>query len=258
MGTGLGCVRACSTTTGRADNPRRLDRDDLLPRHCPRPEIELGALEPVARSSGSSYIGVRGHLNRQPRESPGDLYVLRPGREHLRCVTGADLILRKQAKRMVTGAMTGMSSTNEKRLRRERRDVMAPRVGYEAQPGDGPGAQKVSGKREARRAFAGMRRTRAVGSAVVDWMTRARSRSKEPRGRNGRRGISRDALGGTAQNGRPRRLDSAAARLRPHALGRRRALVRRRAAGVVIHLAGRGRRHRRQPRQPRAGSSTRT
>ena len=132
-------------------------------------------------------------------------------------------------------------------------DVMALRVGYEKlQPRDRLGAEGVvgGGRRCGRSSGTRSNRERWIGR--VDWLTRRPPR--RPMSHvlvTGGGGLPRLAPRRAARARRARRRSSPRrARLRPDALRRRRAAVRRRAARARLPPRRRGRRHRREPRQP--------
>jgi dTDP-glucose 4,6-dehydratase len=122
-----GVVTRMFNNYGPRQNPRYVT-GTIITQALTRPEIELGALEPL-RDFCFTTDGVRGHLTVAAAGIPGDLYVYGQG-ENISMADWCDLIL-------TTGAEHGFWPgdrhvvTNEKRLRPGVTDVMALRVGYD-------------------------------------------------------------------------------------------------------------------------------
>ena len=122
-----GVVTRMFNNYGPRQNPRYVT-GTIITQALTRPEVELGALEPL-RDFCFTTDGVRGHLTVAAAGIPGDLYVYGQG-ENISMADWCDLIL-------TTGAEHGFWPgdrhvvTNEKRLRPGVTDVMALRVGYD-------------------------------------------------------------------------------------------------------------------------------
>ena len=139
-------------------------------------------------------------------------------------------------------------------------EVMALRVGYDKLNAETGWKPTVSWEEGIRRTIAWYAANRERWVGRVDWMQSEASRQ----GRGGRSAADRDARARhrrcrlprlvprrAARGARRRGHRPAAGRVRPDPLGRRGAAVRGRAAGDRVPPRGRGRRHRRQPREPR-------
>ena len=181
---------------------------------------------------------------------------LRPGQEHL----DARLGRAHPPRRPRAGALgrRARSSRPPSRYRpgRERGDGAARRL-REAQSRDRLGAARLVGGRCRAHDRVVRREPRRAGSAGSTGSTQTPgSRREDPR--HGRRRLPRLAPRRAARGRRPRRLRRAPRRLRPDEVGRRRATLRDAEPERVFHLAARGRRHRREPRESRAASGTRT
>jgi dTDP-glucose 4,6-dehydratase len=122
-----GVVTRMFNNYGPRQNPRYVT-GTIITQALSRPEVELGALEPL-RDFCFTTDGVRGHLTVAAHGVPGDLYVYGQGK-NISMADWTDLILR-------TGVEHGFWPddrhvvTSEKRLRPGATDVMALRVGYE-------------------------------------------------------------------------------------------------------------------------------
>ena len=122
-----GVVTRMFNNYGPRQNPRYVT-GTIITQALTRPEVELGALEPL-RDFCFTTDGVRGHLTVAARGTPGDLYVYGQGK-NISMADWCDLILK-------TGAAHGYWPddrhvvTNEKRLRPGVTDVLALRVGYD-------------------------------------------------------------------------------------------------------------------------------
>src|SRR5215831_19089679 len=115
-----GIVTRMFNNYGPRQNPRYVT-GTIITQALTRPEVELGALEPL-RDFCFTTDGVRGHLTVAARGIPGDLYVYGQG-ENIAMADWSDLIIR-------TGVEHGFWAddrhvvTNEKRLRPGVTDVM--------------------------------------------------------------------------------------------------------------------------------------
>jgi dTDP-glucose 4,6-dehydratase len=122
-----GVVTRMFNNYGPRQNPRYVT-GTIITQALTRPEVELGALEPL-RDFCFTTDGVRGHLTVAASGIPGDLYVYGQGK-NISMADWCDLIL-------TTGAAHGYWPddrhvvTNEKRLRPGVTDVLALRVGYD-------------------------------------------------------------------------------------------------------------------------------
>ncbi len=122
-----GVVTRMFNNYGPRQNPRYVT-GTIITQALTRPEVELGALEPL-RDFCFTTDGVRGHLTVAAQGTPGDVYVYGQG-ENISMADWCRLILD-------TGAANGFWPddrhvvTNEKRLRPGATDVMALRVGYD-------------------------------------------------------------------------------------------------------------------------------
>ena len=243
-----GVVTRMFNNYGPRQNPRYVT-GTIITQALARPQIELGALEPL-RDFCFCTDGVRGHLTVAAQGTPGDVYVYGQG-SNISMADWADLILR-------TGVEHGFWTDDrqividEGRLRPGVTDVMALRVGYEKLNRETGWEPKVSWEEGVLRTIQWYAENRERWIGRVDWLPDRRTRphvSARPRHR--RRRLPRLAPRRAARARRPRGLRRAPARLRPDLDGRRGAALRRRAAGARLPPRRRGRRHRREPRQPR-------
>jgi dTDP-glucose 4,6-dehydratase len=169
-----GVVTRMFNNYGPRQNPRYVT-GTIISQALSRPEIELGALEPL-RDFCFCTDGVRGHLTVAAKGIPGDLYVYGQG-ENISMRDWCDLILK-------TGEEDGYWGddrhvvTNEKRLRPGTTDVMALRVGYEKLNEETGWVPKVSWEEGVRRTIRWYAENRERWVGRVDWMTRARAESK--------------------------------------------------------------------------------
>jgi dTDP-glucose 4,6-dehydratase len=169
-----GIVTRMFNNYGPRQNPRYVT-GTIITQALSRPEVELGALEPL-RDFCFTTDGVRGHLVVAAKGVPGDVYVYGQGK-NIAMRDWSDLILR-------TGEEHGFWSgdrhvvINEKRMRPGATDVMALRVGYEklnAETGWEPRISWEEGVLRTIQWYAG-NRDRWVGR--VDWMTRQRAEAR--------------------------------------------------------------------------------
>jgi len=122
-----GIVTRMFNNYGPRQNPRYVT-GTIITQALARPEVELGALEPL-RDFCFTTDGVRGHLTVAAKGVAGDVYVYGQG-ENISMADWSDKIL-------TIGAEHGFWPddrhvvTNEKRLRPGVTDVMALRVGHE-------------------------------------------------------------------------------------------------------------------------------
>jgi dTDP-glucose 4,6-dehydratase len=122
-----GVVTRMFNNYGPRQNPRYVT-GTIVTQALTRPEIELGALEPL-RDFCFCTDGVRGHLTVAARGVPGDVYVYGQG-ENISMREWCDLILRVGREHGFWGDDRQVV-IDERRLRPGATDVMALRVGYE-------------------------------------------------------------------------------------------------------------------------------
>jgi len=122
-----GVVTRMFNNYGPRQNPRYVT-GTIITQALTRPEIELGALEPL-RDFCFTTDGVRGHLTVAAEGIPGDLYVYGQG-GNISMRDWADLIIRVGSEEGFWGPDRHVVTT-ERRLRPGSTDVLALRVGYE-------------------------------------------------------------------------------------------------------------------------------
>jgi dTDP-glucose 4,6-dehydratase len=122
-----GVVTRMFNNYGPRQNPRYVT-GTIITQALTRPEVELGALEPL-RDFCFCTDGVRGHLTVAARGVPGDVYVYGQG-ENIAMRDWCELILRIGREHGFWGDDRGVV-VDERRLRPGATDVMALRVGYE-------------------------------------------------------------------------------------------------------------------------------
>jgi dTDP-glucose 4,6-dehydratase len=122
-----GVVTRMFNNYGPRQNPRYVT-GTIITQALTRPEIELGALDPL-RDFCFCTDGVRGHLMVAAHGVPGDVYVYGQG-ENISMQDWVDLILRVGQEHGFWGGDRRVV-TNESRLRPGTTDVMALRVGYD-------------------------------------------------------------------------------------------------------------------------------
>jgi dTDP-glucose 4,6-dehydratase len=122
-----GVVTRMFNNYGPRQNPRYVT-GTIITQALTRPEIELGALEPL-RDFCFCTDGVRGHLTVAARGVPGDVYVYGQG-ENISMRDWCDLIIRVGQEHGFWGDDRHVV-INEGRLRPGATDVMALRVGYD-------------------------------------------------------------------------------------------------------------------------------
>jgi dTDP-glucose 4,6-dehydratase len=161
-----GIVTRMFNNYGPRQNPRYVT-GTIITQALTRPEIELGALEPL-RDFCFTTDGVRGHLTVAAHGIPGDVYVYGQG-ENISMSDWCDLILR-------TGVEQGLWPddrhvvTNEKRLRPGATDVMALRVGYEKLHRETGWEPKVSWEEGVLRTIRWYAANRERWIGRVDWL----------------------------------------------------------------------------------------
>jgi dTDP-glucose 4,6-dehydratase len=122
-----GVVTRMFNNYGPRQNPRFVT-GTIITQALTRPEIELGALEPL-RDFCFCTDGVRGHLTVAAHGVPGDVYVYGQG-ENIAMRDWCDLILRVGREHGLWGDDRHVV-IDESRLRPGATDVIALRVGYE-------------------------------------------------------------------------------------------------------------------------------
>jgi dTDP-glucose 4,6-dehydratase len=161
-----GVVTRMFNNYGPRQNPRYVT-GTIITQALTRPEIELGALEPL-RDFCFTTDGVRGHLTVAAHGIPGDVYVYGQG-ENISMSDWCDLIVR-------TGVEQGFWPddrhvvTNEKRLRPGATDVMALRVGYEKLRRETGWEPKVSWEEGVLRTIRWYAANRERWIGRVDWL----------------------------------------------------------------------------------------
>jgi dTDP-glucose 4,6-dehydratase len=153
---------------GPRQNPRYVT-GTIISQALTRPEIELGALEPL-RDFCFCTDGVRGHLTVAGHGVPGDLYVYGQG-ENISMRDWSDLILRVGKEDGHWGDDRHIV-TDESRLRPGVTDVMALRVGYEKLNAETGWEPKVSWEEGVRRTIQWYAENRDKWIGRVDWHTK--------------------------------------------------------------------------------------
>jgi dTDP-glucose 4,6-dehydratase len=168
-----GIVTRMFNNYGPRQNPRYVT-GTIITQALSRPEIELGALEPL-RDFCFTTDGVRGHLTVAAKGVPGDVYVYGQG-ENISMRDWLDLILK-------TGEEHGFwagdrhAVINEKRMRPGATDVMALRVGYDKLNAETGWTPKVSWAEGVLRTIQWYAANRERWVGRVDWMTRATAKA---------------------------------------------------------------------------------
>ena len=163
-----GVVTRMFNNYGPRQNPRYVT-GTIISQALSRPEIELGALEPL-RDFCFCTDGVRGHLTVAAQGVPGDVYVYGQG-ENISMADWSSMILR-------IGAEHGFWPDDrhividEHRLRPGVTDVMALRVGYEKLNAETGWEPKVSWEDGVRRTIEWYAEHRDSWLGRVDWLTR--------------------------------------------------------------------------------------
>jgi dTDP-glucose 4,6-dehydratase len=169
-----GIVTRMFNNYGPRQNPRYVT-GTIISQALSRPEIELGALEPL-RDFCFTTDGVRGHLTVAAKGTPGDVYVYGQG-ENISMRDWTDLILK-------TGEANGFWGSdrrvaiNEKRLRPGVTDVMALKVGYDKLNAETGWTPKVSWEEGVLRTIQWYAANRERWVGRVDWMTRQPAEAK--------------------------------------------------------------------------------
>lgn len=166
-----GVVTRMFNNYGPRQNPRYVT-GTIITQALTRPEIELGALEPL-RDFCFCTDGVRGHLTVAAHGVPGDVYVYGQG-DNISMRDWSDLILQ-------TGAEHGFWPddrrvvVDEKRLRPGATDVMALRVGYQKLHDETGWQPKVSWEEGVLRTIRWYAENRHRWLGRIDWHTSDRA-----------------------------------------------------------------------------------
>ncbi|HTK24247.1 MAG TPA: GDP-mannose 4,6-dehydratase, partial [Gaiella sp.] len=161
-----GVVTRMFNNYGPRQNPRYVT-GTIVTQALTRPEIELGALDPL-RDFCFCTDGVRGHLTVAARGVPGDVYVYGQG-ENISMADWAELIVR-------TGIEHGLWPndrhvvTVESRKRPGSSDVMALRVGHEKLTRETGWQPKVSWEEGVLRTIRWYAENRDRWLGRVDWL----------------------------------------------------------------------------------------
>ncbi|HEX5449817.1 MAG TPA: GDP-mannose 4,6-dehydratase [Gaiellaceae bacterium] len=169
-----GVVTRMFNNYGPRQNPRYVT-GTIITQALTRPEVELGALEPL-RDFCFTTDGVRGHLTVAAKGIPGDVYVYGQGEN----ISMRDW----SAKIIEIGAANGFWGedrhvvTNERRLRPGATDVMALRVGYEKLNSETGWTPKVSWDEGILRTIRWYAENRERWIGRVDWLAPDRATAK--------------------------------------------------------------------------------
>ena len=169
-----GVVTRMFNIYGPRQNPRYVT-GTIITQALSRPEVELGALEPL-RDFCFTTDGVRGHLTVAAKGVAGDVYVYGQG-ENISMRDWSDLILK-------TGEEHGFWAgdrhvvVNEKRMRPGATDVMALRVGYEKLNAETGWTPKISWEEGVLRTIQWYAANRERWLGRVDWMARQRAEAR--------------------------------------------------------------------------------
>jgi dTDP-glucose 4,6-dehydratase len=163
-----GVVTRMFNNYGPRQNPRYVT-GTIISQALSRPEIELGALEPL-RDFCFTTDGVRGHLTVAAKGTPGDVYVYGQG-ENISMRDWTELILKTGEAHGFWGSDRRIA-INEKRLRPGVTDVMALRVGYDKLNAETGWTPKISWEEGVLRTIQWYAANRERWVGRVDWMTR--------------------------------------------------------------------------------------
>jgi dTDP-glucose 4,6-dehydratase len=169
-----GVVTRMFNNYGPRQNPRYVT-GTIITQALSRPEVELGALEPL-RDFCFTTDGVRGHLTVAAKGVPGDVYVYGQG-ENISMRDWTDLILK-------TGEQNGFWGSDrhvvisEKRLRPGATDVMALRVGYDKLNAETGWTPQVSWEEGVLRTIEWYAANRERWVGRIDWTTRQRTEAR--------------------------------------------------------------------------------
>jgi len=161
-----GVVTRMFNNYGPRQNPRYVT-GTIITQALTRPEIELGALEPL-RDFCFTTDGVRGHLTVAARGIPGDVYVYGQG-ENISMADWAAMIIRIGEENGYWPAGREVV-TSEARFRPGASEVMALRVGYEKLNAETGWKPKISWEEGIGRTIAWYAANRERWVGRVDWM----------------------------------------------------------------------------------------
>ena len=168
-----GVVTRMFNNYGPRQNPRYVT-GTIITQALTRPEIELGALEPL-RDFCFTTDGVRGHLTVAAKGVPGDLYVYGQGK-NIAMRDWCDMIVR-------VGAENGFWPDDrrvvidERRLRPGATDVMALRVGYDKLHRETGWEPRVSWEEGVLRTIRWYAENRDRWIGRIDWLTPERAKA---------------------------------------------------------------------------------
>jgi dTDP-glucose 4,6-dehydratase len=165
-----GVVTRMFNNYGPRQNPRYVT-GTIITQALTRPEIELGALEPL-RDFCFCTDGVRGHLTVAAKGIPGDHYVYGQGK-NISMADWSSLIL-EIGQREGHWPDDRHVVIDEKRLRPGVTDVMALRVGYEKLHAETGWEPQVSWEEGIGRTIEWYASNRDKWAGRVDWQTRSR------------------------------------------------------------------------------------
>jgi dTDP-glucose 4,6-dehydratase len=163
-----GVVTRMFNNYGPRQNPRYVT-GTIISQALSRPEIELGALEPL-RDFCFTTDGVRGHLTVAAKGTPGDVYVYGQG-DNISMRDWTELILKTGEEHGFWGSDRRIV-INDKRLRPGVTDVMALRVGYDKLNAETGWTPKVSWEEGVLRTIQWYAANRERWVGRVDWMNR--------------------------------------------------------------------------------------
>jgi dTDP-glucose 4,6-dehydratase len=167
-----GVVTRMFNNYGPRQNPRFVT-GTIITQALSRPEVELGALEPL-RDFCFTTDGARGHLMVASKGVPGDVYVYGQG-ENISMRDWTNLILKTGEEHGFWGGDRHVV-INEKRMRPGATDVMALRVGYEKLNAETGWTPKISWEEGVLRTIQWYAANRERWLGRVDWMTRLTQR----------------------------------------------------------------------------------
>jgi dTDP-glucose 4,6-dehydratase len=169
-----GVVTRMFNNYGPRQNPRYVT-GTIITQALSRPQIELGALEPL-RDFCFCTDGVRGHLTVAAKGVAGDLYVYGQGR-NISMRDWCDLILTTGEEHGFWGSDRHVVQS-EKRLRPGSSDVLALRVGYSKLQEETGWEPRVSWEEGVLRTIRWYAENRERWLGRVDWLTRQPAEAK--------------------------------------------------------------------------------